>query len=119
MNYSRYIGRVGGLAIALGIGVAIGQGCAVASADDAGTTSSTQRGQAGASRHATGPRVTPRRATPSRTTKVQAAKRPSSGQVAVVPKLPTPDAVIRALGFVGAPSLPPPPKLPTNLIIDA
>lgn len=43
-GYARYIGRVGGLAVALGIGVAIGQGAATASADS-GDTSTTDPGQ--------------------------------------------------------------------------
>ncbi|HET6731952.1 DUF1214 domain-containing protein [Mycobacterium sp.] len=38
-GYGRFIGRVGGLAVALGIGVAIANGAAIASADDGESTS--------------------------------------------------------------------------------
>jgi hypothetical protein len=39
-GYRRFIGRVGGLAVALGIGVAIANGAAIASADDGQSGSS-------------------------------------------------------------------------------
>ena len=39
-GYGRFIGRVGGLAVALGIGVAIANGAAIASADDGQSGSS-------------------------------------------------------------------------------
>ncbi|PRC49998.1 hypothetical protein C6A85_71825, partial [Mycobacterium sp. ITM-2017-0098] len=39
MGACQYVGRVGGLAIALGIGIAVASGAAVASADEAGSAS--------------------------------------------------------------------------------
>lgn len=40
-TYARYVGRIGGLAVALGIGVAIGNSPGLASADDDSTTTSS------------------------------------------------------------------------------
>jgi hypothetical protein len=51
MKYGQYVGRVGALAVALGISAAIGQGCAVAAADDTGSAGSHQQGKAGPGRH--------------------------------------------------------------------
>jgi hypothetical protein len=85
MSYSRYVGRVGGLAVALGIGAAIGQACAVASADDTGAGSSRQHSQAGSGANKTGPRlVTPR----VPTQKVAAPPRIAKARAAVSPSVP-------------------------------
>lgn len=83
MSYSRFVGRIGGLAVALGIGAAIGQACAVASADDTGAGSSRQHGQSGTSPGKAGPRV----ATHPRIAKARAAASPSVPTGTVEPVL--------------------------------
>jgi hypothetical protein len=47
-TYGRFIGRVGGLAVALGIGAAIANSPAIAAADD-GQSSSSEAGSSGSS----------------------------------------------------------------------
>ena len=71
MNGSRYVGRVGGLAVALGIGTAIVTGCAVAAAD-ATTTGASDTSTAGSSAR------TPNRTGPARTAPRKIAKNVSS-----------------------------------------
>lgn len=93
MSYSRYVGRVGGLAVALGIGAAIGTACAVASADDTGASSSRQHSQAGSSRQATGPRsaaVRPRVAAP----RLAAGPRVAKARAAASPSAPGPTGTL-------------------------
>ncbi|MGV1006884.1 MAG: PE-PPE domain-containing protein, partial [Candidatus Nanopelagicales bacterium] len=70
MSACRYVGRVGGLAIALGVGAAIYSGAAVASADTPSSTGSVSAGPAsGRTSHST-----PARAQAGRTSKPAAAQ---------------------------------------------
>ncbi len=93
MSYSRYVGRVGGLAIALGIGAAIGSACAVASADDTGAGSSRQHAQSGTSPNKAGPRsaaVKPRVVAPS----LAAGPRVAKARAAAAPSAPGPTGTL-------------------------
>ena len=54
MRSARYVGRVGGLAIALGIGAAVAAGCGIASADSTDSSSSSAAHSAG---HTSGPKA--------------------------------------------------------------
>lgn len=84
-NYARFIGRVGALAVALGIGVAITDGPAIASAETGSSASGTS---AGASK---GPSKGPTKGSAKRSTQgakkgssdpVRGPRKPSSGTVA-------------------------------------
>jgi hypothetical protein len=101
----QYVGRVGGLAIALGIGAAIGQGCAVASADDAGASSARQHGQAGSSRNSTRPRavsVTSRQSVASK--RIVVAPRLAKAGVQPDPSAPVPTPTLDPVLFAAAQS---------------
>ncbi len=81
-RYARYVGRVGALAFALGVGIAVGSNTAVAAADTGSSTASS----AHSARH------TARPAKP--TGAVRAAARPAAGATPVRPAKPTGAATV-------------------------
>ena len=78
-RYARYVGRVGALAFALGVGVAVGGNTAVAAAD----TGSSTAASAHSARHAAKPTGT-----------VRATARPAAGATPVRPAKPTGAATV-------------------------